>query len=128
LSKITLHKEENAFFVKLTINEKPFEALVDSGAQMSYLNYQKCVENGLVCRGGRKGLTCIHGTLHMNLEIPVYEGKIELGDFSQDNKIFFSLGDDVSIGLKKIEAIIGRDIMKNFSVNLDWKNCTGELE
>jgi len=123
-------KEGDAFFVKVTVKgktTKDLEALIDSGATHSFVANSECLDNGLIFDGARSGLLCIHGTQHKGVEIPVYKGELELGDFSQKDIEIFGLDDTVTVGSKKIEAVLGRNMLSHFTVNLDWKNCKGEL-
>lgn len=120
----------NAFFVEIKVKgktEEKFKALIDSGASISYVVNGKCLKMGLTFKGSRSGITCIHGKKHQDLPMPLYEGDIVVGDASTTNTKIIGLSDDVGIGSKKIEAVLGRDILQKFTAKLDWKNCNGEL-
>ena len=103
------------------------KALVDSASSVSYVVNNDCLDNGLAFKGTRSGVVCIHGKRHSDLPVPVYEGDIVIGDTLTPNATIVGLGDDMVIGSGKLEAILGRNILKKFTVSLDWKNCNGEM-
>ena len=132
MGAVTLEKngKNDAFFVDIKIRgktEATFKALIDTGASVSYVVNDGCLDNGLVFRGTNKDVVCIHGKKHSGFSVPVYRGDILIGDILTPNVIIIGLGDDVTMGSEKIEAVLGRNILKRFEVNLDWKNCRGEM-
>lgn len=131
MEEISLQKkDDDAFYVSLLVkgkSQKTLDALIDSGARSSYVANNICIDKGLRFVGSRSGGTCIHGKIHENLKVPVYKGNIEIGTFSKEIDVI-GLSDDITVGSEKVDAIIGRNILQNFTVNLDWKNCKGDMK
>jgi len=129
MSQPVLSKEENAFFVNVQVKgiPKPIDALIDTGAKHSFVSNKICIDNKLDFKGAFGGSMCIHGLVHNDVKIPVYETEITVGSFTRNLRIN-GLSEGLTVGSKKIEAVLGRDVLENFVLNLNWITCTGKLE
>jgi len=121
---------DNAFFVDAILDgnkQKTLDALIDTGASTTHINNETCIENKLKPLGSRGGSICIHGEAHKDLRVPMYEATITVAGIKAEKLRISGLSKDVTLNKKKIEVVIGRDILKNFIMTLDWKKCKGEL-
>lgn len=121
-----LTAEKDTFFAKITIigmKNQDIDALVDTGASETLVDNDTCIDIGLTFLGARDRL-CVHGDSKPH---PLYEGGIKVADFSKNNVRIFGLS-PIELNSKRIKGILGRDIMSNFKLIIDWKKSSGQLE
>ena len=106
-----------AFFASLKVigeREKTLEALVDTGAFMTGVPMEDCIEVGAKPSGIRL-VRGIFGAAYL----PTFRCKIEVS-----GRIF----DKDVVGLPRQRAILGRDLLGAFKITLGWKDGTSRVE
>ncbi len=113
------------FFAAITIigtKNQDLDALVDTGASFTAVDNETCIDAGLKLEGVSDRL-CVHGD---SKPLPMYKGGIKVADYSNKDTHIFGLP-PIELNGKKIEGILGRDIMSNFKLIIDWKGSSGQL-
>jgi len=90
------------------------EALIDTGADISGIPISKCVEVGFEVEGFR----LFRGLFGAGF-LPVFRGRVELMGILTETAV---------VGLLNEESIVGRDLLSNFKLSLDWKEKKVEIE
>lgn len=106
-----------AFFAPLKIvgeREKKLEALIDTGAFITGVSMEDCIE----IRAEPSGTRMVKGIFGAAF-LPTFRCKIKIAgrEFTKD-----------VVGLPKPGAILGRDLLAAFKTTLDWKSRTAYLE
>lgn len=106
-----------AFFAPLKVmgeREKELEALVDTGAFMTGVYMEDCIE----IRAKPSGMRLVRGMFGTAF-LPTFRCVIKVA-----GRVF---NKDV-LGLPKQGAILGRDLLEAFKITLDWKTETARVE
>ena len=114
---MSLKYKDDAAYVTVSLIGKrmaEIEALIDTGADMSGIPIQKCVEVGFEVEGFR----LFRGLFGAGF-LPVFRGRVELKGISMEMAV---------VGLLNGESIVGRDLLSNFKLSLDWKGKKVEIE
>ena len=106
----------------LGTKNQDIDALVDTGASETLVDNDTCIDIGLTFLGARDRL-CVHGDSKPH---PLYEGGIQVADYYKKDARIFGL--TLELNGKRIEGVLGRDIMSNFKLVIDWKTSSGQLE
>lgn len=53
------------------------------------------------------------------------QGVIEIAGIRKDDTRICGL--TLELGGERVEGILGRDMMKDFKLTIDWRNCVGQL-
>ena len=127
---VLLQEHGGMFMAKCMLNEWPGHellALVDSGANATFVAASICKRARLKYRGTKDNLGCIHGEGHRGVEVGIYQGTIATGGKTGAGTVY-ALNDGVEIGGISIDAVLGHDVLKYFDVRLNWKGGFGSME
>lgn len=103
--------KQNTPFAKIKIlgrEERELEALLDTEAARTVIPLNICEELGLKA----EGMTKVHG-ICCETVLPVFKCDIELAGQKFNNQLI--------LGSQMLLPILGRDLIQNFKLDLDWK-------
>ncbi len=123
MSKLNLTYAFGPFLSALRIGGEDYTALVDTGATVSFLVLDDCLKLGLKAEGGRN-VTCIHGE---SREMPLFVGNVELAGKALTARVA-GLSGPVRVPNGEVSVVLGRNILNQFKISLDWPNMTGQIK
>ncbi|MDD9825542.1 MAG: hypothetical protein OXU86_02015 [Thaumarchaeota archaeon] len=101
--------------------------IVDSGASNSYVTAETRKRADLEPTGRSQTFMCIHGMLHKDARLTAYRGLLTLGTRSGSGTVY-EIDARLAVGGLSVGAVLGRDVLRNFNVALNWLDGTGFLE
>lgn len=127
---IKLEGRNGAFFARCTLRASPdieMWGIVDSGASVTFLAPSMCDRARLKYKGTQDGVVCVHGKRHADLGVRFYRAAMTLGNVTVNDRVYEYDG-KLGFGGIQAHAILGRNILCNFDVNLGWLDGKGVLE
>lgn len=98
--------------------------IVDSGASVTYVTMDTLRQAKLKPTGEAQKFLCVHGQNHAGIETRSYHGVITLGAKSESGGVY-AIDARLSAGDLSAGAVLGRDILRHFNVDLHWMDGTG---
>jgi len=126
LTGIRLAVSGNRFYIPCAVRgrgEVRLHALVDTGASVTAVRGDICRSLGLRYLGTR-AVTCVHGA-HADTPVKRYLGTLVIGERAR-YLVIHELGRLEEDG-DVIDAILGRDVLEDYLVTLDWPCMSGSL-
>jgi len=123
---MNLNAHGDAFIVDVSFSgtkQIQVEALVDTGAETSFLDEEICQDVGLNLDGAT-GINCIHGE---RKNMPVFKGKVKVAGRTIESRIVAIPSSLVILPGTNTKAIIGRNILGEFIINLDGPCKKGSI-
>ena len=101
--------------------------VIDSGSSISFLSETACERAKLKYKGSENKFMCIHGKGHRKIDVRCYRGVIVVGTKAGSGTVY-ALDVRPTVNGMRVDAVLGRDILRHFRVTLDWRDGTGWLE
>jgi predicted aspartyl protease len=120
-----LTTDRNLFFAKFAIfgrTRGESNAIVDTGASETLVDEEIIINAGLTPNGFRDKLVASG----VRVPFSAWIGRIEIDNYSKNDVEIFGLPPVILNGMK-VEGLLGRDIMKNGKLIIDWQSNNGEL-
>lgn len=120
-----LTTDHDLFFAKVTIiGTKPKEnnVIIDTGASETLVDEERIIEAGLTPNGFRDKWVASG----MRVSFSAWIGRVEIDTYSKNDAEIFGLPPVILNG-NRVEGLLGRDIMRNCKLIIDWKTHQGEL-
>lgn len=128
--EIPLQKRGNTFLAKCTLglpNGIDLLGIIDSGSSVSFVSPRARELAHLKYKGSESKFMCIHGKSHRKADVMCYRGVIVVGTRAGSGTVY-ALDVRPSVAGLRVDAVLGRDILRHFRVTLDWRDGTGWLE
>lgn len=100
--------------------------VVDSGSSITHVTTDARKRAGLEPTGYSQKFLCVHGQNHAGIEPKSHHGVITIGTVSGDGTAC-ELDASPAVGGLRIGAVLGRDVLQHFNVDLHWRDGTGLL-
>lgn len=128
--RIPLQKRGDVFLAKCKlVGQRKMDILgiVDSGSSVTFVSTHACELAELKYKGSEKKFMCVHGKAHRQASVKRYRGVVTVGEVSGSGLVYEL---DVRPAVKglRADAVLGRDVLRNFDVGLNWRAGTGFLE
>ena len=120
----------DTFFVECKLggaNKLDLLGVIDSGSSVSFLSETACERAKLEYKGSENKFMRIHGKGHRKIDARRYRGVIVVGTKAGSGTVY-SLDVRPTVNGMRVDAVLGRDILRHFRVTLDWRDGTGWLE
>jgi len=101
--------------------------IVDTGSSFTLVSSKICERARLKLKGDIDKFMRIHGKSHTKIKVPYYRGTITVGPMSGSGTVYEINVRPTVAGLRA-DVIVGYDVLRHFSMTLDWVNGTGFLE
>jgi len=101
--------------------------IVDSGAPVTHAATEARRRARLEPTGKSRAFMCVHGQNHAGIATSSYRGKVTLGARSGTETVY-EIDARLVVGGRSVGAVLGRDVLQNFDVGLNWRSGTGFLE
>jgi len=101
--------------------------IVDSGSSVTFVSTHACGLARLKYKGSEKKFMCVHGKAHRQIGVKRYRGTVTVGTGSGSGFVY-ALDVRPTVGGLRADAVLGRDVLQNFDVGLNWRAGTGFLE
>jgi len=125
--KIQLQTKNGVYLAACMLNgQHRLLGIVDSGASNSYVTAETRKLANLEPTGRSQTFMCVHGILHKDLKLIAYKGMLTLGTKSGSGTVY-EINASLAVGGLRIGAVLGRDVLRNFNVALNWLDGTGFL-
>jgi len=98
--------------------------IVDSGASVTYVTTDTLSQAKLEPTGEAQKFLCVHGKNHAGIETRSYHGTVTLGTKSGSRKAY-AIDTRLAVGGLRAGAVLGRDVLCHFNVDLHWMDGTG---
>lgn len=106
------------------ISEVDIEAVIDTGAETTFLAESSCLQIDLQPDGSR-GVLCVHGKRE---NMFVFKGKIKLAGKTIESRVVALPSKIEILPGSEARAILGRNALKDFVLHLDWPRGKGSVE
>lgn len=127
---IPLQRRGDTFLVECkleALNQINLLGIIDSGSSVTFLSEKVCERASLKYKGSKDKFMRIRGKGHRKAAVRCYRGTITVGTKSGSG-IVYALDVRPTVDGMRVDAVLGRDVLRHFKVTLDWRNGTGILE
>lgn len=101
--------------------------IMGSGSSVTFLPEKICERTQRKHKGSENKFMRIHGKSHRKFSVKCYRGMVVVGTKTGCGTVY-ALDVSPSVAGLRVDAVLGRDILRHFRVTLDWKGGTGWLE
>lgn len=70
---------------------------------------------------------CVHGKAHRQIGVRRYRGSVVVGT-ERGGSFVYALDVRPAVKGLRADAVLGRDVLRNFDVGLNWRSGAGFLE
>lgn len=128
--RILLQVREGVFLAKCKLVgqvKMNILGIVDSGSSVTFVSTHACERAGLKYKGSVKKIMCVHGKAHRQIDVKRYRGTVIVGT-KTGSGLVYELDVRPSVMGLRADAVLGRDVLRNFDAGLGWRAGTGFLE
>lgn len=124
---LCLHLRNGVYLADCVIggkNRLETPGIVDSGASVTYVTMDALSQAKLEPTGEAQKFLCVHGKNHAGIETRSCHGAATLGTKSESRKAY-ATDARLAVGGLRAGAVLGRDVLCHFNVDLHWMDGTG---